>query len=118
MLDARTLTRELGGKWHGSGGLCFCPAHANIRTPALSVTNGQDGRLLLYCHAGCSYTAVVSALRGLGLVEGKGSYALPSREELIAIRETERQAAQKRAHQALTCWQEAQPIAGTPAEVY
>lgn len=118
MLDARTLTRELGGRSYGSGSLCFCPAHANTRTPALSASNGRDGRLLLYCHAGCSYTAIVNALRALGLLEGKGSYAPPSREELIAIRETERQAVQKRARQALTCWQEAQPIAGTPAEVY
>lgn len=118
MADARALTIALGGKWHDSGGLCFCPAHANTRTPALSVANGQDGRLLLYCHAGCSFSVVQNALRGLGLVEGKGSYAPPSREELIAIREADRQAAQKRARQALTCWQEAQPIEGTPAEVY
>ena len=50
MADAETLARALGGKWFGTYGLAFCPAHDNTRTPALSVCNGRDGRLLAHCH--------------------------------------------------------------------
>lgn len=36
MTDAKTITAALGGHWHGGYGAAFCPAHPNIRTPALS----------------------------------------------------------------------------------
>ncbi len=55
MMNAATLTRTLGGRWYGSYGLAFCPAHDNRRTPALSLADGEDGRLLATCHAGCSF---------------------------------------------------------------
>lgn len=38
-----------------------CPAHDD-RNPSLSVATGDDGRVLLYCHAGCSYQEIVEAL--------------------------------------------------------
>ena len=117
-MRAAEIVKALRGRPYRNGGLCFCPAHANTRTPALSVTDGRDGRLLLHCHAGCDFTSVLEALRGLGLVEGKGSYAPPSPAELAAIREAEKREIEKRAAQALTCWNEAQPIPGTPVEVY
>jgi hypothetical protein len=37
-----------------------CPAHDD-RHPSLSVGRGRDGRILLKCHAGCSYEAIVDA---------------------------------------------------------
>lgn len=118
MIDARALTAALRGRFHHKSGLCFCPAHANTRTPALSVTDGRDGRLLLHCHAGCDFASIMDALRGLGLVEGKGTYSPPSPAELAAIREAEKQEAEKREKQALSLWREAQPIGGTIAETY
>ncbi|WP_374384221.1 DUF7146 domain-containing protein [Paracoccus yeei] len=82
------------------------------------MTDGIDGRLLLHCHAGCDYPSIMDALRGLGLVEGKGTYSPPSPAEMDAFREAERQEAEKRERQALFLWREAQPIAGTIAETY
>lgn len=38
-----------------------CPAHED-RDPSLSVGEGADGRVLLTCHAGCDYEAIVAAL--------------------------------------------------------
>jgi hypothetical protein len=55
MNDARTVTIALRGRWYRSYGLAFCPAHLNGRTPALSLADGEDGRLLAKCHAGCSF---------------------------------------------------------------
>lgn len=37
-----------------------CPNHDD-RTASLSVTSGDDGRVLLHCHAGCPVDAVVSS---------------------------------------------------------
>ncbi|WP_191569514.1 DUF7146 domain-containing protein [Paracoccus yeei] len=117
-MRAVEIVKALRGRPSRNGGLCFCPAHANTRTPALSVTDGIDGRLLLHCHAGCDYPSIMDALRGLGLVEGKGTYSPPSPAEMDAFREAERQEAEKRERQALFLWREAQPIAGTIAETY
>jgi hypothetical protein len=38
-----------------------CPAHDD-RTPSLSIAQGDDGRVLLKCHAGCTHRAIVDAL--------------------------------------------------------
>jgi hypothetical protein len=38
-----------------------CPAHDD-RNPSLSIAEGEDGRALLRCHAGCATEAVVAAM--------------------------------------------------------
>lgn len=40
---------------------CLCPAHKD-RRPSLSVSETEDGRVLLHCHAGCSFFDVRDAL--------------------------------------------------------
>ena len=45
----------------GNGYVCRCPAHED-GNPSLSVSEGEDGRILLNCHAGCPFDAVISAL--------------------------------------------------------
>ena len=57
---------ELAGRLeqHGcrrSGANWTCPAHED-RAPSLSVSTGDDSRLLVHCHAGCTTEAVVAAL--------------------------------------------------------
>lgn len=49
----------------GAGARSLCPSHDD-KSPSLSVGEGDDGRALVYCHAGCSVADVVGAL-GLGL---------------------------------------------------
>lgn len=39
----------------------LCPAHDD-KTPSLSVSTGADGKILLYCHAGCELTDILQAL--------------------------------------------------------
>ena len=60
-LSAAEIIHALGGR----GNQAKCPAHKD-RTPSLSVTE-RDGKVLVHCHAGCSQTAVITALRDLGL---------------------------------------------------
>ena len=63
MSTAQEITIALDGRWYGSYGLAFCPAHDNRRTPALTLADGDGGRLLAHCKAGCSFADVAAALR-------------------------------------------------------
>lgn len=117
MRDAERITRALGGRWFGRYGIARCPAHGD-KHPSLSLTDGDGDRLLARCHAGCSFTNILDALRGLGLVEGVSNYSPPTREELERIRQAEDEQAAKREARALACWREAAPIASTIAETY
>jgi putative DNA primase/helicase len=46
---------------NGDGWTARCPAHED-RSPSLSV-HERDGKTLLFCHAGCSQSALLTALR-------------------------------------------------------
>ena len=118
MTDAATLTKALRGKWHGRYGLAYCPAHHNTHTPALSLANGDGGRLLAHCFAGCDFAAIIDSLRGLGLVEGDGTYIPPNPMELSRRRAKERSQVEKRATQAHLLWNKTRPIANTAAATY
>ena len=55
------LTRLQGVKTTGNGWIAKCPGHQD-RQASLSVTTGEDGRVLLKCFAGCSPQAITGAL--------------------------------------------------------
>ena len=63
--SAADIADALNGQPSGSGYVCECPAHVDLR-PSLSVTS-RDGRVLVHCHAGCAQSAVIGALRREGL---------------------------------------------------
>lgn len=44
------------GQW-----LCRCPAHDD-RSPSLSVKEGDDGRVLLHCFAGCGASEILDSV--------------------------------------------------------
>ena len=56
ILDKLDGIRESNGSWKA-----LCPAHED-REPSLSVTEGDDGRALLKCFAGCDTENIVGAL--------------------------------------------------------
>ncbi len=116
--SARTITKALNGHWHGRYGLCLCPAHANTKSPALSISDGYDGRLLLRCHAGCDFLSILDALKGLGLIEGTSHYTPPTFKEMEVNRLKELDKAKKQEARALECWNMGNPIHGAPAEIY
>ena len=45
----------------GDGWSARCPAHKD-KSPSLSVSEGDDGRVLLKCHAGCSIEEICTAI--------------------------------------------------------
>ena len=50
-----------------NGWQTHCPAHGD-ENPSLSLNEGEGGKILVYCHAGCDQTEVIQALmdRGCG----------------------------------------------------
>ncbi|MEP9350015.1 toprim domain-containing protein [Xanthobacter sp. KR7-225] len=118
-LDARQMVEALGGRWTGRGGLCFCPAHPNSRTPALSVSVGKFGTAVFHCHAGCSYADIMTALRDSGIVHGDG--AEPRRRNPEATAQAVREAEHRRiknAQRAVSKWHAARRCEGSPVEMY
>ena len=63
-----TILNQLDGvKKNGKGFTARCPAHDD-RSPSLSISEGDDGRVLLHCFAGCTVDQVCESL-GMGLNE-------------------------------------------------
>src|SRR3954452_14331844 len=67
-MNAFELTEALGGRWSQSSGKgsARCPAHDD-RHASLSLTDSQDGRVLVKCHASCGQDDVLAALTTRGL---------------------------------------------------
>ncbi|MBA2461221.1 MAG: hypothetical protein H0V45_05575 [Actinobacteria bacterium] len=57
----RVLDRLERVRVGASGWTACCPAHED-GTPSLSISVGDDGRVLIHCHAGCSLEDVLTAL--------------------------------------------------------
>jgi putative DNA primase/helicase len=80
MSAAELIERLERVKRSGEGWVARCPAHEDNR-PSLSITEGEDGRVLLHCFAGCTVESIAAAL-GLELTElfadnGRGSLGEP-----------------------------------------
>jgi hypothetical protein len=65
-MSAESIARALGARLIGSEWMARCPAHDD-RKPSLSVREGDNGRVLVRCHAGCEQWQVIEALRSRGL---------------------------------------------------
>jgi hypothetical protein len=67
MTDAADVASRLSkAKRSGAGWVACCPAHEDS-TPSLSITNGESGRVVVHCHAGCSADSVLDAIEALGV---------------------------------------------------
>lgn len=64
-----------GVKKSGSGWTARCPAHEDNHN-SLSITTGDDGRILIKCHAGCAFPDIIAAL-GLEPAQLMGSKPEP-----------------------------------------
>ena len=117
-MGALEITRALRGRWHGKYGLAFCPAHPNHHTPALSISDGREGRILVTCHAGCDRRLILQALREQNLLEpGHPGVRIDPAAE-ARRRADELSDLERRSVPARRLWNETLPITGTVAERY
>ena len=128
-MTAAELVKALGGR--GDSAPCPVPGHGRGRGDrnfSLSVHDGNDGRILARCHAGCSQTDVWAALKDRGLVPDRcrpGVYVRrsgrrPPNSKPGAQGGARRpdQPAEAKSAFAKRIWAEARPAAGTPVENY
>jgi 5S rRNA maturation endonuclease (ribonuclease M5) len=64
-VTAADIARKLGGRKSGADWIAKCPAHDDTN-PSLSLRDA-NGKVLVRCHAGCSQSSVLAALKALGL---------------------------------------------------
>jgi putative DNA primase/helicase len=118
-MTAEIVAKALGGRKVGFAWMARCPAHDD-RKPSLSIRDGDDGKVLLRCHAGCEQAQVIDALRARGLWDEN------RRRQHWFTRFAPRAAANdepdgdnaKRTEAALAVWQSAMPADGTLVETY
>ena len=70
-MRAETIAKALGGRKVVSSWMAGCATHDD-RNPSLSIRDGSDGKVLVWCHAGCDQARVIDALRARGLWEDNG----------------------------------------------
>jgi putative DNA primase/helicase len=77
---AEAIAKALGKfRPQSSGGfVSVCPAHEDS-TPSLSLTDADDGKVLVHCHAGCDQGAVVDALKRRSLWPTRDEKPAPRR---------------------------------------
>jgi hypothetical protein len=82
-MNAEMIGLGLGGHKSGAGWVACCPAHDD-QNPSLSINDGNDGRVLVHCHAGCEQPAVIDALKARGLWEAHNSHR-PARHSTHSV---------------------------------
>ena len=85
------LDRLEGVEDRGSYYMAVCPAHDD-NSPSLSVREGDNGKVLAHCHAGCGFADVVSALETAGGEDqpglGDDAGSIPAQPPVVTITRT------------------------------
>ncbi len=114
---AEAIAKALGGRKAGAGWTARCPAHDD-RTPSLSLTDTQDGKVLVRCHAGCEQERVIAGLRGRGLWGESGPRSSPWTARRKPVEREPDGDDAKRTERALAIWQLSKPSPETPVAAY
>lgn len=117
MMTARQIIRGLSGRWAGGYGTARCPAHDD-RSPSLSVRDGDDGRVLVHCHAGCDGRDVIDALRRIGLWSDSGPEQVRPPTDRDRGADPPASPDARAADYIVRILRERRPLRGSPAERY
>jgi hypothetical protein len=117
-MEVAKIAKALGGRKYSGGWTARCPAHDD-RNPSLSISDGDDGKTLVHCHAGCDQADVIDALRSRGLWanDDRRSFSRPGPSTIIKKHAVDYDDA-KRTGAALAIWAASIPAMGTPVETY
>jgi putative DNA primase/helicase len=117
MTRAQQLAQALGGRKAGADYVARCPAH-NDRKPSLSISDANDGKVLVYCHAGCDQEQVITALRRRGLWRDDCHRLLSGMAPSAAVKSQPDANDAWRTRLAFAIWQFAKSPHGTLVETY
>jgi hypothetical protein len=116
-VSAVEIATELGGATrNGPGYLARCCCHED-RRPSLSLRDGDDGKLLVKCFAGCDSRDILAELRRRGLLDDRRRDFKPIRKASPPPKRTD---SPKHRHSdfAGQIWRESVHPSGTLAEKY
>jgi hypothetical protein len=116
-MKAETIAKALGGRKAGGGWTARCPAHDD-HEPSLSVRDGDGGKVLVRCHAGCDQKQVIAALRSRGLWSEAGRHQFSRSAHRPATTQQSNQDDARRTEVAAAIWRATIPAAGTLIESY
>ena len=94
--------------------MACCPAHDD-RIPSLSISDSDEGKVLVHCHAGCDQRAIIEALVARGLWH---SQARRRSERPSNSRRKSGDKATRLKERALSIWRSATPADETLVETY
>jgi len=118
-LGAERVAKALGGRKVGVDWMAPCPAHDD-RKPSLAIRDGDNGIVLVYCHAGCDQGEVIAAIRArescpdFAFYRGKSKHRVPDQARTNPIDRD----GKKRTAAALKILRATMPASGTLAEAY
>lgn len=116
-MDAREITLSHGGRWQGRFGTAPCPVCQGERRRgqnALTLSDGDDGRLLAHCKkSGCDFVDIISAL-GLR----RGGYTAPAPHEMATRKREAERERRKALDRCRKIWDHAAPLTGTKGGAY
>ena len=116
-MTAETIAKALSGRKAGSAWMALCPAHED-REPSLSITDADNGKVLVHCHAGCDQRDVIAALRARGIWSDAGRRHGKMIGSQSGQTNEPNQADAKRIKAALRMWGATVPAPGTLVESY
>lgn len=116
-MTAETIAKALGGHRAGTTWMARCPVHED-RSPSLSISAGNDGKVLVRCHAGCDQRDLIAALQERGLWQTKERVSGINRDPRRRPADEPDADALKRSAAALAIWQASHAAEGTPVATY
>lgn len=100
------------------GFMTCCPAH-NDNDPSLSISLGNDGKLLVHCYAGCSFIDVRKAIQNRGFLPNNSGKCLRLvNANPVKIIRQERQDSSSNQEYINKLWKQAEPASNTLVESY
>jgi putative DNA primase/helicase len=116
-MTAEAIAKALGGRCAGATWMARCPVHDD-RSPSLSISAGNDGKVLVRCHAGCEQRDLIAALQKRGLWQTTGRFLGIARNPRRRLAEDPDADALKRGSAALAIWRASRAVEGTPVATY
>jgi hypothetical protein len=115
--EAEQIARALKEHRSGKGWVAKCPCHDD-RTASLSITEGEDDRLLMHCFAGCEFEDIKEVPRDRGII---GTDRLDRGRRVLAyVAPTQAPALAEHKPDARAAWlcSNSVPMHDTPAQKY